>query len=205
MKTAGVDEAGRGPVIGPMCVAAVMMQEDELFKLKELGVKDSKLISPKKRRELSIEIGKIAETAILEVTAYQIDEMRKEMTMNDLAVVSFSEVLLRLRPDKAIVDAVDVKPHRFSENLKKRYDLPIEIISEHKADVNHPIVSAASVIAKVRRDQRIKELEDSLGFSIGSGYPSDPKTIIFIEEIVKKEHQLPDYVRHSWKTIDRFK
>ncbi|MDY6865934.1 MAG: ribonuclease HII [Halobacteriota archaeon] len=205
MKIAGVDEAGKGPVIGPMCVAAVMMRDDELYRLKELGVRDSKLISPKKRRELSGEIEKIAETIILEVTAHEIDEMRKEMTMNDLAVVSFSKVLQRLRPDKAIVDAVDVNPQRFSENLKKRCDLPIDLISEHKADVNYPIVSAASVIAKVRRDQRIRELEDTLGVSIGSGYPSDPKTIIFIEEIVKKEHQLPDFIRHSWKTIDRFK
>ncbi|MDY6932201.1 MAG: ribonuclease HII [Halobacteriota archaeon] len=205
MKIAGVDEAGKGPVLGPMCVAAVMMQEDELFKLKELGVKDSKLISPKKRSELSIEIEKIAETVILEVTAHQIDETRKKMTMNDLAVVSFAKVLLDLRPDKAIVDAVDVKPERFGVKVRERCEFSIDIISEHKADKNHPIVSAASIVAKVRRDKRMSELEEALGVSIGSGYPSDLRTINFIKEIVKKEHQLPDYIRQSWTTIDKFK
>jgi len=182
-----------------------MVQEAELEGLKELGVRDSKLVRPKKREAFAIEIGKIAETFILEVTAHQIDEIRKEMTMNELAVVSFSRVLAELRPNKAFVDAVDVYPERFATNIRDRCKFPFDIISEHKADENHPIVSAASIIAKVRRDQRIAELEDAIGMSIGSGYPSDPKTIKFLEIMAEKEHQLPHYIRHSWKTIDRFK
>ncbi len=205
MKIAGVDEAGKGPVIGPMCVAGVMVQEAELERLKELGVRDSKLVSPKKREAFAIEIEKIAETFILEVTAHQIDEIRKEMTMNELAVVSFARVLAELHPNKAFVDAVDVYPERFATNIRDLCKFQFDLISEHKADENHPIVSAASIIAKVRRDQRIAELEDAIGMRIGSGYPSDPKTIKFLETIAEKQHQLPYYVRHSWKTIDRFK
>ena len=204
MKVAGIDEAGKGPVIGPMCVAGVMVEQDKLKLIKKLGVTDSKLISPKKREYLAEKIENIAETYILEVKASQIDELRKVMTMNDIAVASFTKVLLKLRPDKAFLDAVDVKPNRFARNILKKYEYPIEIVSEHNADKNYSIVSAASIIAKVNRDKKIHELERKIGKKIGSGYPSDPHTREFLK-LLLKEGDLPDYVRNSWKTIEKFK
>ncbi|MDY6965865.1 MAG: ribonuclease HII [Halobacteriota archaeon] len=205
MKIAGIDEAGKGPVIGPMCVAGVMVGEEELSMIEELGVKDSKSLSPKRREFLAGEIEKIAEIFLLEVTASQIDELRKGMTMNDIAVASFAKVLGELHPDKAFVDAVDVKPERFGLNIKSRCQFHLEIVSEHKSDKKYPIVSAASIVAKVRRDQRINELEGSIGRKIGSGYPSDPKTRNFLKKLVEEDEELPNYIRNSWKTVDNLK
>lgn len=199
MEVAGVDEAGRGPVIGPMFIAGVKIEEEKIEIFKELGVRDSKLISPKKREFLADKIEKKAEICLLEVKARKIDELRKVMTINDIEVDAFTEVLLQLRPNKAFLDAADVKPHRFAQNILKKYKYPIEITSEHNADKNYPIVSAASIIAKVSRDKKIREIEKEIGKKIGSGYPSDPHTRAFLE-LLSKEGDMPEYVRVSWKT-----
>ena len=200
----GIDEAGKGPVLGPMCVAGILLngtKKDELLRIK---VKDSKLLTGKKREVLAGEIKKIAkEYFILEVSPSRIDELRKIMTMNEIMVICFTKVLEELRPDHVFVDAADVIANRFGENIKKKYSGEISIISEHKADVKYPIVSAASILAKVQRDSLIKQLEDELGMEIGSGYPSDPKTIVFLENWVKDNNSLPSFARYSWETSKR--
>ena len=205
MKIVGIDEAGKGPVIGPMCVAGVMVHEDELSVIEGLGVKDSKSLSPRRREFLAGEIERIAEIFLLEVTASQIDELRNGMTMNDIVVASFAKVLSELHPDKAFVDAVDVNPERFALNIKSKCGFYVEIVSEHKADKKYPIVSAASIVAKVKRDECISGIERNVGMGIGSGYPSDPKTRNFLKKLIEEDIGLPHYIRHSWKTIDSFK
>lgn len=203
MLVAGVDEAGKGPVLGPMIVAGVVMEEERLPELLRLGVKDSKVLSPVRRNYLSAKIKEIATSYhIFEVSAAQIDEMRKIMTMNQLMVVTHAKVLENLRPDLAYLDAADVKEERFGENVKKRYAAPIEIIAKHKADVTYPIVAAASILAKVHRDRTIQDMEREMGVVLGSGYPSDPKTRKFLEEWIKAHESLPDIARHSWKTSE---
>ncbi len=203
MLVAGVDEAGKGPVLGPMVVAGVVMEEDRLPELLRLGVKDSKVLSPVRRNYLSAKIKEIAVNYhILEVSAAQIDEMRKIMTMNQLMVVTHTKVLKNLRPDRAYLDAADVKEERFGENVKKRYAAPIDIIAKHKADATYPIVAAASILAKVRRDRIMRDMEREMGVVLGSGYPSDPKTKKFLEGWIKSHESLPDIARHSWKTSE---
>jgi ribonuclease HII len=198
---AGVDEAGKGPVIGPMMIAGVVIEEDRLTELTRLGVKDSKLLTPLRRNYLAAKIKEIAVTYyILEVSARQIDEFRKIKTMNQLMVVSFAKVLEQLKPHKAFLDAADVNEERFAENVKQKYSKPIEIISKHKADNTFPIVSAASILAKTHRDRAIIELEKEIGMPLGSGYPSDPVTKKFLAAWVEAHKNLPDIVRHSWKT-----
>ncbi|MFA4957225.1 MAG: ribonuclease HII [Candidatus Methanoperedens sp.] len=200
----GIDEAGKGPVLGPMCVAGVLMDNAANGALLKLGVKDSKKLTPKKREVLAWDIKKIANKYfVLEVSAFQIDELRKIMTMNEIMVVCFAKVLEELRPDHAFVDAADVIAQRFGENLKKKYTREITITSEHEADVKYPIVSAASILAKVRRDTLVKELGEKIGADIGSGYPSDAKTILFLENWVKEHGSLPDFARSSWETSRR--
>src|SRR3990170_2646065 len=155
---AGIDEAGKGPALGPMCVAGILLDEKKLDKLSRIGVKDSKQLTPKKRELLSVDIKKLAHRYyILEVTPNQIDELRKVMTMNEIMVNCYVKVLEELRPDRAFVDAADVKAKRFGENIKKKYSRKIEITSEHNADEKYPIVSAASILAKVHRDALIKK------------------------------------------------
>jgi len=200
----GIDEAGKGPVLGPMCVAGVLMDDAANGALLRLGVKDSKQLTPKKREVLDRDIKKIANNYfVLEVSAFQIDELRKIKTMNEIMVVCYAKVLEELKPDHAFVDAADVIAQRFGENIKKKYSQKIAITSEHEADVKYPIVSAASILAKVQRDMLVKELGEKIGEDLGSGYPSDPKTIYFLENWVNEHGSLPDFARKSWETSRR--
>jgi len=198
---AGIDEAGKGPVLGPMCVAGLMVDENKLDRFVKLGVKDSKKLTPKKREALSVEIKKVADKIfILEVSPGQIDELRKVMTMNEIMVACYVKVLEELKPESAFVDAADVIAERFGENIKKKYSSDLNITSEHKADGKYPIVSAASILAKVRRDELVRNIEKKAGTEIGSGYPSDRKTIMFLENWVREHGSLPDFARSSWET-----
>lgn len=200
MKIAGVDEAGKGPVIGPMIVAGVMVQEDMLPMLERMGVRDSKAISPKKREFLTSKIREVGICHILEISPREIDALRERMTMNKIIVESYARVLKQLTPDKAFLDAADVNVERFAKNVQDRYGKRIKIVSEHNADIKYPIVSAASILAKVRRDETVQELERLLGKNIGSGYPSDIRTRCFLDDWIKEHDSLPSFVRHSWKT-----
>ncbi|MDI6889076.1 MAG: ribonuclease HII [Methanocellales archaeon] len=200
MKIAGIDEAGKGPVVGPMIIAGVMIPETRVTLLEQLSLRDSKALSPKRREFLAGGIKKVAKYHILEVSARQIDALRERMTMNEIMVVSYAKVLKELKPDRVFVDAADVDPRRFAQNVRKKYGASIDIISEHNADVKYPIVSAASILAKVRRDAAMRDLEKRIGQEMGSGYPSDPRTMHFLENWVQKHGSLPIFVRHSWKT-----
>ncbi|MBC7085957.1 MAG: ribonuclease HII [Methanomethylovorans sp.] len=210
MRVAGIDEAGKGPVIGPMCIGGVLTEKEKLSSLKNLGVTDSKKLTPKKREHLAHQIRKYAQKVyILEISPGQIDELRKVMTMNQIMVLGFSRVLEELQPDMAYVDAADVNATRFGEKLKAQYSKKypekarsLAIISEHRADAVYPVVSAASIVAKVRRDELIKELKNKIGIDFGSGYPSDPKTRLFLKNWTREHGALPDFVRHSWKTAE---
>ena len=205
LREIGIDEAGKGPVIGSMFVAGVLNFDG----LGEIGVKDSKKLSPKKREYLAELIEEATEVHVVEMTASEIDEGRKKHTLNVIMVKLFSDVLLHFQPDLAFVDAADVNPNRFAANLRSIYERErgegreIEIISESKADERYPLVSAASIIAKVHRDRSIRQLELEIGVEIGSGYPADPKTIQFLNDVLKEEGSIPTYVRQSWKTVKR--
>ncbi len=180
MRLLGADEAGKGPVIGSMFVAGVVIDEDRLFDLAALGVKDSKLLAPARREALAIRIEKIAlDRYVLEVRPEVIDELRKIMSMNEIMVRSFSKV-----------------------EVSKT---SMEVVAEHRADRNHPVVAAASILAKVRRDLSVREIEKAVGREIGSGYPSDPATIRFLESWVEEHGDLPPVARQSWKTAERIK
>jgi len=198
---AGIDEAGKGPVLGPMCVAGLLLDDKKLEMLSKIGVRDSKQLTPKRRQILDADIKKLADKYyILEVSPYQIDELRKVMTMNEIMVVCYAKVLEKLKPQHAFVDAADIVATRFGENLRKRYRGEIDITSEHNADKKYPIVGAASILAKVRRDALMKQIGRTIGLEIGSGYPSDPKTISFLENWVKEKGTLPYFARTSWDT-----
>jgi ribonuclease HII len=203
MLVAGVDDAGRGPVIGPLVIAGVLMKEEELPKLVQLGVKDSKLLAPCKRETLAVEIKKIAQKYALEkLFPDEIDAIvlkgKKLRKLNWLEAQTMAKVIGTLRPDVAYVDASDVLEERFKQNILECLPFKVEIVSKHKADRDYPIVSAASIIAKVERDREIETLKSVHG-DFGSGYPSDPKTIRFLQQCLEKFGKYPDFVRKSWK------
>ncbi len=203
---AGVDEAGKGPVVGPMCVACVALEKTDLHSLETLGIKDSKKISKKKREALAVEIKEITSWHVLEVGAQMIDELRKVMTMNEIVLKAHAQVINRIMPDEVYVDAADVNAQRFGLNLKKLLASPAKITSEHNADVKYLIVSAASIVAKVTRDDLMMKLEEELGCTIGSGYPADPESRAFVAEALKRQDEsMLRVIRHSWKTVDKIR
>ena len=199
MKLAGVDEAGKGAVFGSLFVAGVSIDSSALKYLERMGLKDSKTLSPKRREFLSKRIEKVCAVQLQEITAQQIDELRAIFTMNDILVRGHAQSLRRLKPDVAFVDAADVNASRFSKRVMEASGIE-DVTAEHKADLNHTIVSAASIIAKVRRDASIKTLQSLLGVDIGSGYPSDVRTITFLKKWLDERGDLPPGTRRSWKT-----
>lgn len=205
----GVDDAGRGAVIGPLVIAGILIDEGELERIVSLGVKDSKLISPAKRRWLAKEIIRIIQDhCIVRIPPEEIDKVvetgSRLYRLNRLEAKAMAEVLRVLKPKVAYVDASDVIPKRFARHIAEELPFKIEIISEHKADRTYPIVSAASILAKVERDRAIADLKKEYG-DLGSGYSSDSKTIDFLEKLMNKSSIYPWFVRRSWKTAKRIK
>lgn len=196
----GIDEAGRGPVIGPMVIAGVMVPEDKQETLREMGIKDSKLLSPKKREELYKEIEKVAEKIVVRViSAKEVDESLESETsnLNWLEADKTADILNEGEPDRAYVDCPSTNPEAYRDYLAKRLKKDIKLIVEHKADFKYSTSAAASIIAKVTRDREIAKLQADFEDSMGSGYPSDPATKVFLKKYWNKN---PEIFRKSWES-----
>ena len=209
MLIAGIDEAGRGCAIGPLVIAGVMMKEENLPALTYLGVKDSKLLSAKKREVLATEIARIAEKHMLiKLSPMDIDRVvesgRKLHKLNRLEAQTMAQIILALKPDATYVDAADVMAERFKHHIQEDLHFKTKIISEHKADRTYPVVSAASIIAKVERDREIATLTLQYG-DFGSGYLTDPKTMRFLKQWLETHGEYPACVRKSWKPAKQAK
>lgn len=199
-KVLGIDEAGRGPVIGPMIVAGVMIQEGEESLLE--GSKDSKKLLHKKRLELDKKIKENSIYKIIEVYPKEIDEAvnSKIINLNWLEAYKQAEIINSLKPDKAIIDCPSPNLKAFKNYLKNLLENKnIELIVEHKADENYITSSAASILAKVRREEIMDEIKKKYG-NTGPGYTSNDATKKFIAENYNK---YPEIFRHSWSTFKR--
>ncbi len=193
----GIDEAGRGAVIGPMVIAGVLVESDD--KLKEIGVKDSKALTPEQREELYRELVKIVEDyAVLKVPACEIDELRKRYSLNFIEAVKMAEIINALKPKRVFLDCPQVNTARFVALLKPMLSCTCEIVAENFADIKYPVVAAASIIAKVERDREIEKLKEEFNFDFGVGYPHDSRTIAFLQEHAEN---FPPCVRKSWLTV----
>ncbi|MFX1560712.1 MAG: ribonuclease HII [Promethearchaeota archaeon] len=201
---AGIDEAGRGPMIGPMVICGVLIDSEKLPKLEQIGVKDSKTLSHSRRLKLKEKIEKVAtKIEIRSVSAADIDRLRKRTTLNEIEITEFVAIAKKLKPQELYLDAADVKANRFGEKVGNLSGLVVKgsvIISEHKADEKYPVVSAASIVAKVERDRVIAGYHRKYG-DFGSGYPSDPKTVDFVTNLVRNNQKLPPIVRKSWDSV----
>ena len=208
----GVEEAGRGPVIGPMVMAGVVVEKGVQEKLKEIGVKDSKLLSPKQREQLFPKIKDLVKDyKIIILDADDVDAALNDssMNLNKLEAKTSAKLIEILKPDTVILDCPSTNPPAYVEQVESFFekDNSSKIIAEHKADLNYPVVSAASILAKVTRDKLVKELEqqakDILGVDVklGSGYPSDPNTKKFLELYWDKLDSVKGgFFRKTWKT-----
>ncbi|BAW31751.1 MAG TPA: ribonuclease HII [Methanothermobacter sp.] len=203
MKILGVDEAGRGPVIGPLIIAGVMLPKEKIKTLERLQVKDSKKLTPKKRTYLAKKIKKISKYYITRINAPTIDKLRATgINLNEIEKKAIADIIKKSQPDYAIIDSVDIKPKRFEKEIRKLIkNKNIIIKAEHKADTKYPIVSAASIIAKTQREKEIEKIKKEYKVEFGSGYPNDPLTKKFLSTL--KTDKLPDFIRKSWATIKK--
>ncbi|MEC8446495.1 MAG: ribonuclease HII [Candidatus Thermoplasmatota archaeon] len=200
----GVDEAGKGPVMGPMVVAAVSVENAKL--VENLGFKDSKLLSSQRRLKLFNLIKQNYSYEIEIINVEKIDEYRMKNQLNLLNRKAFEKVISKLNPNVAYVDAADVNEERFGREIKINLTNPndTDVISMHKADSMIPVVAAASIIAKETRELEIKKLKKEIG-DFGSGYPSDERTIKFLKSYFHDNSRWPPGTRKSWKTIERIR
>ena len=198
----GIDEAGRGSVLGPLVIAGISFDSIKIEKLKEMSILDSKKTSPKKRIVLFEEILNLCESIfICKINCSTIDKFVNTNNLNKLESKFMTIVADNLHANKIIVDSCDVNPSRFQQEIKKNLiNKDISIYSFHKADLDNIIVSCASIIAKVTRDNEIVKIQKSLGKDVGSGYPSDPKTIRFIHNEINVKGS-KNYIRFSWKPV----
>ena len=188
-----------------MVICGLLFEEGALRELKASGVKDSKLLSPKRRETLAEFIsGKAIKSEVIELSPAQIDELRlvKRINLNEIEAMYFARVLEALKPNVAYVDSVEANTKRFKEMILRNMRSSPRLVVENYAERKYVAVAAASVVAKVRRDQRVAELRNRYG-AFGSGYSSDPRTISFLERWVREHGELPEFARKSWETAQR--
>ena len=199
MRLLGLDEAGRGCVLGPLVVRGFLFEDANDAPLQAAGAADSKALSKKRRESAKTKLTPLGTPVLRFVTARQIDAEN----INTLEEKAFASIIAEARPDKVIIDA-PVHPRGIPAFIKRlhgrlselRVPLP-EIVAEPKADANYPVVGAASIFAKVARDAEIEALGP-----VGSGYPSDPVTRKWISGFLARNEPFPSCVRTRWGTID---
>ena len=173
----GVDDAGRGSMIGPLVISGVTIDKKNVKKLKSIGVQDSKKLSPK-----------------------TIDRSVFKHKLNHLEAKNMAKVIKKLNPRTAYVDSCDVDYKRFGREIALLASNS-KIVSRHHADSKFIVVAAASIIAKVSRDKSIHRLKKN--FDLGSGYPSDKKTVKCVKKILSSNKHQNSFIRMSWKPVQK--
>ena len=201
MKICGVDDAGRGSMIGPMVIAGISIEKKNIPKLRKLGVRDSKKLSPKKRELLYKQIVKLVDDYhVIRIPPRTIDKYVFEHNLNHLEAKKMAEVISNLNPDLSYVDSCDVNAARFGREISD-LSKKSKVKSYHYADSRFVVVSAASIIAKVSRDRSIMRLNKTT--NLGSGYPSDKKRVNYVKKVVSSKKSLPTSIRKSWKPVQK--
>lgn len=201
----GLDEAGKGPIIGPMVIAAVTIEEKNKEKLEALPIKDSKLLSKKQREELYDQIIKVAKSyKILIIEPKEIDDAidgNNSLNLNWLEAHKTAEIINELNPDEAFIDCPSPNIEKYQTYLFNLINnKKINIVCSHKAESLFKVVAAASILAKVTRDKEVEKIQKTVVGNMGSGYPADPLTKKFIQENFEI---YPDIMRKSWSTFKK--
>ena len=196
----GVDEAGRGSLLGPIIVAGISVSKKSISELIEKGIKDSKLLSPKKRQILFGHIIGLAESiCICKIGIEDIDFHVSKNNLNLLEAEAMAITIGGMDSYKTYVDSCDVNPSRYKRTINSFLKgNNTKVISMHHADRLNVVVSGASIIAKVIRDSEISKIRLKYG-DVGSGYPSDKKTMKFVRQWFEQNREIPPFARRSWK------
>jgi len=199
----GIDEAGRGAWLGPLVVGAFAAPADRLDALRAAGAKDSKQLSAAARSAVYDRLAALGECRSVALEPAEIDRHVAHGGLNELEADAFARLVREVGPAVAYLDACDTNAARFGRRVARLAGAGVRIVSRHRADVDHPFVGAASIVAKVRRDRAIADLARALGADVGSGYPADPKTVGFVRETVPAGGPRPAWLRASWATTQR--
>ncbi|MDP3799960.1 MAG: ribonuclease HII [bacterium] len=199
----GIDEAGRGCVIGPLFLGGFLISEEDYLidKLNDLGVTDSKLLVAKKRESIAKEIKKIAYGyKVIKISPADIDKY----SINELEIKYSAKLINHFLPNRTYLDApvsrAGIKKYCSSINhlcLNKKH----KIIGANKMDSTNIAVAAASILAKSEREKYVKILKKTYG-DFGSGYPSDSTTIDWLRWWKAKKGEWPVIVRRKWQTLN---
>lgn len=190
-------------------LCAYAIQEEREQELKEMGVKDSKLLSAKERERLYAKLVKMGDFEVRQLSAEEITSlMRKRVNLNDIeakeAGLALEAIHSRSKISKAFIDSPDPIPEKFEKRIRKYVDAHFNLVCENKADYNYPVVGAASIIAKVIRDEEIEKIKREVGFDFGTGYSHDVNTIEFLKKNWKRQ-EVSKYIRHTWQTAKDLK
>ncbi len=201
MLIAGIDEAGRGPVIGPLVVCCAFCRREDEKLLRKSATRDSKALSAKQREEAYGELKKFCNFRWAEVSAADLNRMMKEMSLNDIEARFMADLIKKLDESDIMIDM----PDRYAWTFRKRMEKfgVIRFEAEHKADEKYPIVAAASICAKILRDHKVEEIRKAT-CDFGSGYPSDPKTLAALKDS-RSRAMLEPFIRQRWKTLENIK
>ena len=202
----GIDDAGRGPLIGPMFLAGVLLDENSLQALKKYNIKESKQLIHSTRIQLSKVIEQTSLSyKVVSSSPEEIDKaVNSKMNLNTLEAIKMAEIINFLndkkQKTKVIIDCPSVNTGKFKSLLTSYIENPenLTIKCEHKADENYIEAAAASILAKVAREEAVSKLKSQYG-NIGSGYPSDPYTQEFLKKQGKKLSNSGIF-RKSWAT-----
>lgn len=205
LRVLGIDEAGRGSLVGPLVVGGFLTSSDAASRLGDLGVRDSKELTPERRREAYQAIARVGQRFSISLAPAEIDRHVAHGLLNALEARAFARIVARARPDQVYVDSCDPVAERFGETVRRLSGRSARVISRHEADRTIPVVAAASIVAKVRRDRALARLREGLGDRLGSGYPSDARTVEFVREYLRDAPSNPDWLRRSWRTMERIK
>lgn len=200
MLVLGLDEAGRGPVLGPLVLGAVAIEAARLEALAALGVADSKRLSRARREALLPQIARLARVETLALEPAELEGNLTEVELKGLV-----RLVRAIGPDAVYLDA-PVPPAAipaFLARLRAALDEPVALVAENRAEARYPVVAAASIVAKVARDRAMRALQACYG-DIGWGYPAEPKTRAFLRRCLI-EGRWPPCVRTRWATVQRLR
>ena len=205
VRVLGIDEAGRGSVLGPLVVGGFLAEENRLEELTALGVRDSKLLTREHRESLFDGLKQLGDRIAIEILPHEIDSAVAHRQLNVLEARVFARLLRMTDARQVYVDACDPVADRFGRRVKAMARTSARVVSRHHADRDLPVVSAASIVAKVCRDRAMDRLRRQLATDCGSGYASDVKTQQFVTSHLSGETERVAWLRYSWKTVSRLK
>lgn len=200
----GIDEAGRGSVVGPLVVGGYLVAEEDLHRIGSLGAKDSKCLTPRAREAVYGRLPSLGLRVSLSLAPGTIDRAVRRNGLNRLEAAAFAALVRRVRPRRVIADACDPVAERFGRSIEAMAGGIAPVRALHHADRDEPLVGAASIVAKVRRDRAVARIGRQLNVDLGSGYPSDTRTVTAVREALGRGDG-PAWIRHSWATAERLK